>query len=291
MQQPRLQSCIRKRWLNPLANVLEVAHLKIWDSSIGKVIVRDSSFRVKQESCLAIVGESGSGKSVTCKAIMRLNRTGIRQSGEILFKGENLSTIPEKEMRKKRGKQLSMILQNGMRAFDPSCVVGVQLKETLVEHFGWSHEEITANLKIAMASVRLKNPIEVMNKYPHQLSGGMLQRVMIALAIVLEPDIIIADEPTTALDTISQFEVVEQFIQLRERMGCSMIFISHDLGVVKKIADEVLVMKDGQIVERGTTKAIFSEAQHEYTRYLVSAKLALNQHFSRIMGGEGIADR
>ncbi|MMZ64840.1 Glutathione import ATP-binding protein GsiA [compost metagenome] len=114
---------------------------------------------------------------------------------------------------------------------------------------------------------------------------------MIALAIVLEPDIIIADEPTTALDTISQFEVVEQFIQLRARMGCSMIFISHDLGVVKKIADEVLVMKDGKIVERGTTQAIFSKAQHEHTRYLVSTKLALNHHFRRIMGGVIVAER
>lgn len=271
-------------------NLLEVANLKIWNSGTGKVIIPDSSFHVKQGSCLAIVGESGSGKSVTCRAIMRLNKAGICQSGDILFKGENLSKLSEIEMRKKRGKNLCMIMQNGMRAFDPSCVVGVHLKETLVEHFGWSHDEITDQMKNAMESVMLKNPIEVMNKYPYQLSGGMLQRVMIALAIVLEPDIIIADEPTTALDTISQFEVVEQFIQLRERMGCSMIFISHDLGVVKKIADEILVMKDGEIVERGTTQAIFSEAQHEYTRYLVSTKLALNHHFKRIMGGVSVAE-
>ncbi|GED17632.1 staphylopine uptake ABC transporter ATP-binding protein CntD [Aneurinibacillus migulanus] len=272
-------------------NTLEVVNLKIWDSSTNKMIIPNSSFHVKQGSCLAIVGESGSGKSVTCRAIMRLNKGGIRQTGDILFKGENLTELPEKEMRKKRGKNLCMILQNGMRAFNPSCVVGVHLKGTLVEHFGWSHDEITAKMKNAMESVMLKNPIEVMNKYPHQLSGGMLQRVMIALAIVLEPDIIIADEPTTALDTISQFEVVEQFIQLRARMGCSMIFISHDLGVVKKIADEVLVMKDGKIVERGTTQAIFSKAQHEHTRYLVSTKLALNHHFRRIMGGVIVAER
>lgn len=272
-------------------NILEVTNLKIWDSHTGKVIIPNSSFHVKQGSCLAIVGESGSGKSLTCKAIMRLNKAGIRQSGDIQFKGENLSGLSEREMRKKRGKNLCMILQNGMRAFDPSCVVGVHLKETLAQHFGWSHHEITAKMKNAMESVMLKNPIEVMNRYPYQLSGGMLQRVMIALAIVLEPDMIIADEPTTALDTISQFEVVEQLIQLRERMGCSMIFISHDLGVVKKIADEVLVMKDGEIVESGTTRAIFSGAQNEYTRYLVSTKLALNQHFKRIMGGVGVAER
>ncbi|MDO3676819.1 staphylopine uptake ABC transporter ATP-binding protein CntD [Paenibacillus ehimensis] len=265
-------------------NLLEIANLKLWDSATGKVIVSNQSFQLKQGSCLAIVGESGSGKSVTCRAIMRLNKPWIRQSGDIVFKGENLTLLPEKEMRKKRGKQLCMIVQNGMTAFDPSCVIGVHLRETLAEHFGWGRNEIEAKMKHAMESVMLKNPIEVMNKYPHQLSGGMLQRVMIALALVLEPDVIIADEPTTALDTISQFEVVEQLIRLRERMGCSMIFVSHDLGVVHKMADDVLVMKDGEIVERGAARTIFSEAQHEYTRYLVSAKRGLSQHFKRIMG-------
>ncbi|CAI8724922.1 Metal-staphylopine import system ATP-binding protein CntD [Brevibacillus sp. IT-7CA2] len=274
-----------------MMNILEVKNLKIWDSRNDRVIVPNSSFYVKQGSCLAIVGESGSGKSVTCKAIMKLNKVGIRQSGDILLRGENLMELSEQEMRKKRGKQLCMILQNGMRAFDPSCVVGVHLKETLVEHFGWSRDEIITKMKIAMESVMLKDPLVVMNKYPHQLSGGTLQRVMIALAIVLKPDILIADEPTTALDTISQFEVIEQFLQLRERMGCSMIFISHDLGIVKLIADEVLVMKEGEIVETGTTQAIFSEPQHTYTRYLLSTKLAMNQHFKRVMGGISVAER
>ncbi len=272
-------------------HLLEVSNLKIWDSSTGKVIVPNSSFHVKQGSCLAIVGESGSGKSVTCKAVMKLNKAGIRQAGDILFKGENLSDLSEKDMRKKRGKQLCMILQNGMRAFDPSCVVGTHFLQMLAVHFDWSRDEMTTKLKHAMECVMLKEPLAVMNQYPHQLSGGMLQRLMIALAIVLEPDIIIADEPTTALDTISQYEVVEQFIRLRERMGCSMIFVSHDLGVVKKIADEVLVMKDGIIVEKGTTRAIFSGAQHEYTRYLVSTKLALSHHFEQIMGGVSVAER
>lgn len=265
-------------------NVLEAVNLKIWDSNTGKVIIHDHSFHLKQGSCLAIVGEGGSGKSVTCRSIMRLNKPWIRQSGDILFKGENITDLPEREMRKKRGKHLCMIPQNGMSAFDPSSVIGVHLKETLAQHFGWSIHEIAAKMKNAMESVMLKNPIEILNKYPHQLSGGMLQRVMIALAIVLEPDIIIADEPTTALDTISQFEVIEQFIELRARMGCSMIFISHDLGVVKKMADEILVMKDGQIIERGTVHTIFSEAQHAYTQYLVSTKLALHNHFQKIMG-------
>lgn len=271
-------------------NVLEVANLQIWDNRTNKQLVAGSSFQLKAGSCLAIVGESGSGKSLTCGAIMRLNGNGLRQSGEIRFLGEDLLALSEKDMRQKRGKQICLIVQNGMRAFDSSCVVGVHLRETLAAHYGWSRDEITARMKTAMESVMLKHPLEIMNKYPHQLSGGMLQRIMIALAIVLAPDLIIADEPTTALDAVSAYEVVEQFIALRQTMGCSLLFVSHDLGAVKKIADEVLVMKAGEVVESGTTQQIFAKAQHEYTRYLVSNKLALSQHFSRVMGGVAVAE-
>ncbi|MBU7592351.1 staphylopine uptake ABC transporter ATP-binding protein CntD [Metabacillus halosaccharovorans] len=266
-------------------NILEVNNLKVGDAHSGKKIILDSSFHLKGGSCLAIVGESGSGKSVTCRAIMRINGPSLQQTGDILFKGENINQLSEREMRKKRGKNLCMILQNGMSAFDPSCVVGVHLRETLTEHFNWSKKEIEESMTVAMKSVMLKNTTEIMNKYPHQLSGGMLQRIMIALAFVLEPDIIIADEPTTALDTISQFEVVDQFMKLRERMGCSMIFISHDLGVVRKIADDILVMKNGEIVERGNTEAIFVQPKHEYTKYLISTRVALSSHFKRLIGG------
>ncbi|MDP4098188.1 ABC transporter ATP-binding protein [Paenibacillus sp. P96] len=264
-------------------NMLEVKKLKVWDQKSHKVIIHNSSFQLQSGRCLAIVGESGSGKSVTCRSIIRLNNPWIAQSGEIFFKGENLNQLSEQEMRKKRGKQISMIMQNGMNAFDPSRVVGVHFKETLAEHFGWSKSEIEGNMKKAMESVRLQNPIEMMNKYPYQLSGGMLQRMMIALALVLEPDLIIADEPTTALDTISQFEVVEQLIHLRARMGCCMLFVSHDLGVVKKIADDVLVMKNGEIVEHGRMDAVFSDSQHAYTRHLVATRLELGHHFKKIM--------
>jgi nickel transport system ATP-binding protein len=271
-------------------NVLEVDQLKIWDGLTGRLLVPNSSFSVRQGECLAIVGESGSGKSLTCRAIMRLNRAALRQSGGIVLNGINLSELPEKEMRKRRGKQLCMIMQNGMRAFDPSRPVGAHLHETLAVHYPWSRSEMTDQVKRAMEGVGLKDPLAVMSRYPHELSGGMLQRVMIALAIVLAPDVIIADEPTTALDAISQYEVVEQFVQLRSRLGSSMIFVSHDLGVVKRIADEVLVMKDGEIAERGTTKDIFAAPLHPYTRYLVSSKLALNRHFKQMMGGNGVAE-
>ncbi|WP_206098905.1 staphylopine uptake ABC transporter ATP-binding protein CntD [Paenibacillus nanensis] len=267
-----------------MVNMLEIRKLTIRERSTGKVIIPDSSFDVKKGSCLAIVGESGSGKSLTCRAIMRLNKPGIEQAGDIWLGGENLAKLPEQEMRRRRGRRLCMIMQHGMRAFDPSRAVGVHLIETLAEHFDWSKSEMTGRMKRALESVRLNAPMDVMNAYPHQLSGGMLQRVMIALTLVLEPDVVIADEPTTALDTVSQYEVVEQFIRLRERLGSTMIFISHDLGVVRKIADEVLVMKDGRIVEHGTTGAVFTKAQHDYTRSLVTAKLSLHQHFRQVMG-------
>ncbi|OAS14874.1 staphylopine uptake ABC transporter ATP-binding protein CntD [Paenibacillus oryzisoli] len=264
-------------------NILEVQHLRISDANTSEILVSDSSFSLKQGSCLAIVGESGSGKSLTCRALMRLNRPWLLQSGDIRFKGEDIMALSPKEMRKRRGKYLYMIVQNGMRAFDPSCVVGVHARETLAQHFNWSKKDIEDKMIQAMKSVMLNNPMDTLNKFPHELSGGMLQRLMIALALVLEPEIILADEPTTALDTISQFEVIEQLVLLRERSGCSMILVSHDLGIVNKIADEVVVMRDGAIVESGHVPTIFTEAQHSYTNYLVSSRLALGSRYKKIM--------
>jgi nickel transport system ATP-binding protein len=266
--------------------LLEVKDLKVRERSSGIPIVKSSSFQLHKGSCLAIVGESGSGKSVTCKSILKLNKPSLQQTGEILFNGEDLGLLSEKEMRKRRGRNICMIMQNGMSSFDPSCVVGVHLMETLAEHFDWSKSKMAEKLAKAMESVKLSRPREILNKYPHQLSGGMLQRLMISLAIVMEPDLIIADEPTTALDAISQFEAVEQFIQLQENLGSSMIFISHDLAVVKKIADNILVMKDGVIVERGKADHVFSEPQHEYTQFLIQARRTLSDHFRRIIEGE-----
>lgn len=273
-----------------MGKLLEVQDLNIWNIHTGTTIVHDVSFELKSESCLAIVGESGSGKTLTCRSIMRLNKPWLSQSGTIRFKGEDLNELSEKEMRKKRGKQLCMILQNGMNAFDPSCVIGVHLRETLAEHYGWNKKEIEVRMAKAMEQVMLKHPLEVMNKYPHQLSGGMLQRVMIALALVLEPDIIIADEPTTALDSLAQYEVLEQFTRLREELGCSMLFISHDLAAVKRLADEVIVMKNGELIEKGLVDKIFYGPDHEYTKYLVSSRLTLSNHFKRLMGARNIAE-
>lgn len=270
-------------------NVLEVEHLNISEERSGRVLVRDSSFRLAQGECMAIVGESGSGKSLTCRAIMRLNRKGILQSGLIALNGEDMSKLSDKAMRRYRGRRLCMIMQNGMSAFDPSRPIGAHLQETLGIHYDWNRSEMQARLTAAMYAVALREPAAVMRRYPHELSGGMLQRMMIALAIVLEPDVIIADEPTTALDAVTAYEVVEQFVRLRERMGSAMIVVSHDLGVVRRIADNVLVMKDGEIVERGATRDIFAGARHPYTRYLVSSKESLSRHYRGLMGGADIA--
>lgn len=266
-------------------HTLQVKHLKIWEAGTGRVFVPDSSFNIKQGQCLAIVGESGSGKSLTCRAIMRLNQPALSQSGSVILNDINLSELSDKAMRAFRGKRLCMIMQNGMRAFDPSQPVGKYLLKVLAIHYDWGRSEATARLASALTSVGLEQPAEVLKSYPFQLSGGMLQRVMIALAIVLEPDVIIADEPTTALDAVTQYEVVEQFVHLRHRLNNMMIFVSHDLAIVKSIADEVVVMKDGEIVEHDTTKQIFTEARHPYTRYLVSSKQGLSRHFTSVMGG------
>lgn len=264
-------------------NVLEVSGLSIRDEKKDELLVKDSSFNVEKGTCLAIAGESGSGKSLTCRAMMRLNPSGLSETGTILYKGEDITSISKEALRKKRGKEMYMIMQNGMTAFDSSSVIGVHLKQAAAQHMGWSAAETERTLHRALENVLLKNPGEVMNQYPHQLSGGMLQRVMIALALVLEPELIIADEPTTALDAITQDEVINELSRLRERIGCSMIFVSHDLGLVRKIADELLVMKDGEIVERGTAETVFCSPKQEYTRLLLSARQVLSDHFMNIM--------
>ncbi|MFC0212146.1 ABC transporter ATP-binding protein [Paenibacillus chartarius] len=266
-------------------SMLEVDQLKIWEERSGRVLVHGSSFRLSRGECLAVVGESGSGKSLTCRSLVRLNRKGIRQTGLIALNGLDLSMLSDKEMRRYRGRRLCMIMQNGMSAFDPSRPIGSHLQATLSVHYDWSRSEMEAKLTAAMSAVGLREPASVMRRYPHELSGGMLQRVMISLAIVLEPDVIIADEPTTALDAVTAYEVVEQFEGVRNRLGSAIIFVSHDLGVVRRIADNVLVMKDGEIVERGATRDIFACASHPYTRYLVSSKEALTRHYKQLMGG------
>jgi len=268
-----------------MGTLLEVKDLVITDSRSKKDIVKGISFSVEDNSCLAIVGESGSGKSMTCKTFMGLHKPWIKWSGDVFFEGVDIKTYSPKEMRTMCGKKLCMVMQNGMSAFDPSDKMKGHFRETLKVHYGYDKTKSDEEMIAAMEKVLLKEPEKILDKFPHQLSGGMLQRCMIALTLALKPQLIIADEPTTALDTITQYEVIQQFIELKQHMNNSMIFISHDLGVVRNIADNVIVMKTGEIVERGKTERVLYDPQHEYTKFLVNAKKGMNEAFNRIMSG------
>lgn len=267
-------------------SLLSVKNLKVWDDRDGEVIVEDVSFEVPEHSCLAIVGESGSGKSMTVKAISSIHKSWIRCGGEVLFRGQDILQTHEREMTGIRGKSIFMIFQDGMSAFDPSGTIGATMREILCANLPITPAQAEAAALAAMHKVLLRDPEELLRKYPHQLSGGMLQRIMISLALALEPELIIADEPTTALDTITQFEVIDEFISLRQEIGTAMIFISHDLGVVRKIADYVVVMKDGKFVEEGPTEEIFNSPQEEYTKFLVGTRRLLGENYRRLLHGQ-----
>ena len=263
--------------------ILELENVVVKDPRSNEVIVHGSSFVVSKNKCLSIVGESGSGKSMTTKAILGLTNPWLKISGSAKYKGKNLIGLKQSELRKIRGKNICMIPQDAMTSFDPLYTIRYQMIETFVENLGISKEESKKLAIESLDKMLINNPEEVIKKYPHQLSGGMLQRCMIAIAIAMKPDIIIADEPTTALDSINQREVVEEFKRLRDVTGTSLIFISHDLGVVQSLADDILVMKNGECVEYGTAKKIFENPQHEYTKYLIDTRVSLTESFIKAM--------
>ena len=263
--------------------ILELKNVVVNDPRSNEVIVHGSSFIVRKNTCLSIVGESGSGKSMTTKAILGLTNPWLKISGTAKYKGKNLIGLKQSELRKIRGKNICMIPQDAMTSFDPLYTIGYQMIETFVENLGISKEESKKLAIESLDKMLINNPEEVIKKYPHQLSGGMLQRCMIAIAIAMKPDIIIADEPTTALDSINQREVVEEFKRLRDVTGTSLIFISHDLGVVQSLADDILVMKNGECIEYGTAKKIFENPQHEYTKYLIDTRVSLTESFIKAM--------
>ena len=263
--------------------ILELENVVVKDPRSNEVIVHGSSFVVSKNKCLSIVGESGSGKSMTTKAILGLTNPWLKISGTAKYKDKNLIGLKQSELRKIRGKNICMIPQDAMTSFDPLYTIGYQMIETFVENLGISKEESKKLAIESLDKMLINNPEEVIKKYPHQLSGGMLQRCMIAIAIAMKPDIIIADEPTTALDSINQREVVEEFKRLRDVTGTSLIFISHDLGVVQSLADDILVMKNGECVEYGTAKKIFENPQHEYTKYLIDTRVSLTESFIKAM--------
>lgn len=266
--------------------LLSVENLRIMDVWTHTTLVEEVNFKVTQGETLGMIGESGSGKSITCKALLGLNPERFRVSGDIYFENENLMHLSQKDLRSQRGKHIAMVVQHGARAFDPSAKVGKQMMETMRAHTTLTKTEVKQTLVKYMTYINLKQPEIILDAYPHMLSGGMLQRLMIALALALKPKLIIADEPTTALDTITQYDVLEAFQDIKRHFDCAMIFISHDLTVINQLADRVIVMKEGRLVESGPTEDVLHHPRHAYTKYLLSTKKKVSDHFQRVMRGE-----
>ncbi|OIK08557.1 ABC transporter ATP-binding protein [Bacillus sp. MUM 13] len=263
-----------------MENILEVKDLNIsFHTFAGEVqAIRGVNFSVKKGETLAIVGESGSGKSVTTKAIMRLLPQGNSEikKGEILFDGKDLAKLSDKKMQKIRGKDISMIFQDPMTSLNPTIKIGKQIMEPIVRHQNLSKHAAKQRAIELLKLVGIPNAEERFQQYPHQFSGGMRQRVVIAIALACNPKMLIADEPTTALDVTIQAQILELMKDLQNKIDTSIIFITHDLGVVANVADRVAVMYGGKIVEIGTVDEIFYNPKHPYTWGLISSMPSLD---------------
>ncbi|MEE0124265.1 MAG: ABC transporter ATP-binding protein, partial [Enterococcus faecalis] len=256
-----------------MEKVLEVKDLRIsFDTFAGKVnAIRGVSFDLYKGETLAIVGESGSGKSVTTRSIMRLLSSNANiDNGEILFKGQDIVHKTEKQMQAIRGKEIAMIFQDPMTSLDPTMPIGKQVAESLIKHNKVSKKEGLAQALELLKLVGIPNAEKRLKNYPHQFSGGQRQRIVIAIALICYPEVLIADEPTTALDVTIQAQILELLKDLQEKISTSIIFITHDLGVVANVADRVAVMYGGRLVEVGTAEEIFYNPQHPYTKGLLS---------------------
>jgi peptide/nickel transport system ATP-binding protein len=246
--------------------------------------VKNISFDIPTGKTVGLVGESGSGKSVSSLAIMRLipNPPGKVTSGEILFEGKDLLKLSESQMRDVRGNKISMIFQEPMTSLNPVFTVGDQISETLMLHQNMSRAQAMAKAEDLLSQVGIPNPKERIVSYPHEMSGGQRQRVMIAMAIACDPDILIADEPTTALDVTIQKQILDLLADLQKKYQMSVLFITHDLGVIADIADEVVVMYRGDIVEKGPTEDIFVRPKHPYTKGLLACRPSLERNPARL---------
>lgn len=259
--------------LNPILSVKELStFLQIGNHS--QKVVDEISFDLHLGKTLALVGESGCGKSMTALSIMRILPTppALSSQGEVIYKGRNLLAISEKEMRSIRGARIAMIFQDPASALNPVYTIGSQLVEVAELHLGlYGDEALNRAIKV-MSDVGISAPRERLLDYPHQMSGGMKQRVMIAMALMCEPDILIADEPTTALDVTIQAQVLDLIRELQKRKGMAVLLITHDMGVVAEIADEVIVMYASQAIERGSIDQIFDHMAHPYTMGLFKSR-------------------
>ena len=274
-----------------MSAVLKVENLNVTLTyrKASKKLVEDVSFEVNPGECLGILGESGSGKSMTVKSILGLLDKNFQVSGSAVFDGHDLLKESKEELRRLRGSRITMVLQNPMTCFDPLYRIGNQMAETFAAHTAWNAQEIrTCCLKI-LDQMQILNGEEVLEKYPHQLSGGMLQRIMIGIAMALQPELLIADEPTTAIDAVTQYEILEEFVRIKKNKNTAMLFITHDLGAISKVADRILVMNSGQIVDSGDFEHIRNHANDPYTRLLIEKRSAVMCHYRDILHGKEIS--
>lgn len=262
-----------------MEKLLEVKNLCVNFGTYGGEVkaVRGVTFDLHKGETLAIVGESGSGKSVACKTIMRiLSSNGYIKDGQILFDGKDLTKISEKDMEKVRGKDIAMIFQDPMTSLNPTMTIGKQIMEPIIKHQGFSKEDARKRAIELIELVGISDAEKRFKQYPHQFSGGMRQRIVIAISLACNPKVLIADEPTTALDVTIQAQILELIKDLQEKTGVAVIFITHDLGVVANMADRVAVIYAGKIIEYGTSDDIFYDPKHPYTWGLLGSMPTLD---------------
>lgn len=267
--------------------LLEIKHLRTFFKTKKGIVkaVNDVSYSLEPGKTIGIVGESGSGKSVSAMSILRLlDDNGYIESGEILFEGKELTKLSQEEMYHIRGNAISVIFQEPMTSLNPVFTVGRQLSEPFIIHQGMNKKAAWDNALKILYDVQIPNPEAVIRQYPHQLSGGMRQRVMIAMALACRPRILIADEPTTALDVTIQAQILRLMNDLQQEKGTSIIFITHDLGVINEMADDVAVMYCGQVVEKASARVIFADCKmsHPYTEGLMFSIPRLDAVHSKI---------
>ncbi|HET8797026.1 MAG TPA: ABC transporter ATP-binding protein [Thermoanaerobaculia bacterium] len=270
--------------VDPAEALLEVRNLRTsFFTADGRVDAVDNvSFSVKRGEALALVGESGCGKSVTAMSIMRLVAPpGKITGGEIRFKGRDLATLPEREMRSVRGNDIAMVFQEPMTSLNPVFKIGAQVAEAIRIHRGASKKEAWKQAGEMLELVSIPDPHKRLDDYPHQLSGGMRQRVMIAIALSCDPELLIADEPTTALDVTIQAQIMELLASLQKKLGLAVLLITHDLGVVAEFCERVVVMYTGRVVEEAPVRQLFAAPAHPYTRGLLRSLPSLDETAER----------
>lgn len=262
-------------------------HITFEQPKVSKQILEDVSFSVKAGKCLGILGESGSGKSMTTKAILGLLNRDFKISGSATFEGADLLQMSDGDLRTLRGSAIGMILQNPMTCFDPLYKIGNQIYETFDAHGIFPRNQYKEEAIKILEKMHIHDPEGVLQKFPHQLSGGMLQRVMIGIAMSMNPRLLICDEPTTAIDSITQYEIIKEFQRIKAESNVGMLFITHDVSVISHIADEVIVLNKGKLVDSGSFSDILKNPKDPYTKLLIEKKLAVADHYKSVLAEGG----